>query len=119
MRQTPHAINELRTRALALGIVWDELPPLLRVHDIVRRAKTAGGPRGGILPLSARTFYSLVAAGLVEPPVKFQDGISAWRRETIIRLALDGIPRPPGHGRKLSSREVIKHDRGNKEISPD
>lgn len=99
MRQTPHATKELRARALALGIPWDELPPLLRVSDIVRGPKSARGPPG-LLPISARTFYSWVAFGLIEPPVKFQDGISAWPREVIVRIALDGIRRPSGHGRR-------------------
>lgn len=101
MRQTPHTIAELRRRALAeLGVIYDELPPLLRPRDIHRGARSNRG-RSGILPISARTFYSWVAQGLIPPATKFENGISAWPKPVIIKLALDGIRREPGHGRKL------------------
>jgi hypothetical protein len=103
MRQTTHAIKELRARALALGIDYDALPPLLRLGDIVRSPKRAHGPPG-LLPISARTFYTWVREGLIPPPVKFEAGISAWSRGAIVRIALDGIQRPPGHGRKSGRR---------------
>jgi hypothetical protein len=106
MRQTPHAINALRARALALGIVWEELPPLLRIRDIVRGRKGARGPPD-ILPISERTFYSRLADGLIPPPVNFESGISAWPREVIVRITLDGIRRPSGHGRKLTGATEI------------
>jgi hypothetical protein len=107
MRQTPHAINELRARALALGIVWEELPPLLRIRDIVRGPKGARGPPG-ILPISERTFYSWVANGLIPPPIKFESGISAWPREVIVRIALDGIRRPRGMGASSPAQQKFR-----------
>jgi hypothetical protein len=104
-RQTPHSLKELRARAIAvLGIDIDTLPPLLRLSDIVRSPKSARSPPG-LLPISARTFYQWVAQGLIPPATKFQDGISSWSRDVIVRIALDGIPRAPGHGRKLVRRQ--------------
>jgi hypothetical protein len=105
VRQTPHANKELRARALAvLGIDIGLLPPLLRLSDIVRSPKSARGPPG-LLPISARTFYTWVAEGLIPPATKFENGISAWSRDAIVRIALDGISREPGHGRRLTSRK--------------
>jgi hypothetical protein len=105
-RQTPHALKELRARAIAvLGINIDTLPPLLRLSDIVRSPKSARSPPG-LLPISARTFYQWVAQGLIPPATKFQDGISSWSRDVIVRIALDGLPRASGHGRKLVRRQI-------------
>jgi hypothetical protein len=84
-----------------LGIDIGRLPPLLRLSDIVRRPKSARGPPG-LLPISARTFYTWVHDGLIPPATKFENGISAWSRDAIVRIALDGIKREPGHGRKLA-----------------
>jgi hypothetical protein len=112
MRQTQHADKALHARALkVLGIDIGLLPPLLRVSDIVRSPKSARGPPG-LLPISARTFYTWVKDGLIDPPTKFEDGISAWPRDTIVRLALDGIPREPGHGRKLppKDRQLVEEE---------
>jgi len=97
--RTSQALEELHRRALAIGIDFDALPPLLRVKDIVRNPKNAGPP--GLLPISARTFYSLVREGLIPPPIKFDNGISAWPKAVIVEIAIRGVHREPGHGRKL------------------
>ena len=98
-RQTPAAIKALRARAIAAGIDWDSLSPLLRISDIVRSPK---GQKPGILPIGARTWFGWVAEGLVPQPIRFDNGVSAWLRDDVIRIALDGLYREPGHGRKLS-----------------
>lgn len=102
--KTPHANAALRRRALlVLGIDISLLAPLLRVSDIVRPAKGVGDPaHGGLLPISARTFHQWVKAGLLPQPVHFAGGVSAWSRDAIIQVALDGVRREPGHGRKLT-----------------
>ena len=103
IRQTATANKTLRARALAvLGIDIGELAPLLRVGDIVRPPRGSGGPPG-LLPISERTFYQWVKAGLLPAPVHFAGGVSAWARDDIVRVALDGVKRPPGHGRKLTA----------------
>ena len=98
--RTPQALKELRRRAQAIGIDFDALPPLLRLKDIVRSPKKAEGPPG-LLPISARTFYTLVREGLIPPPTKFDNGISAWPKAVIVEMAIRGVHREPGHGRKL------------------
>jgi hypothetical protein len=109
VHQTSHSLKELRARALAvLGIDIGLLPPLLRLSDIVRSPKSARGP-SGLLPISARTFYTWVKLGLIPPATKFQEGVSSWSRDVIVRIALDGIPRSPGHGRKLARRRSRGH----------
>jgi hypothetical protein len=103
MRQTPHADKVLRDRALAeLGIDIGLLPPLLRLGDIVRSPKSARAPPG-ILPISARTFYTWVRDGLIPPPTKFENRVASWPRDAIVRLALDGVRRESGHWRKLTA----------------
>lgn len=102
MRQlTRPQINALRGRAIAAGIPWDDLPPLLRADRIVQPKKGSGRPPG-ILPISLRTWLSWVAAGQVEPPIRFDNGVSAWPKPYVVTLALDGLQRKSGHGRKLS-----------------
>jgi hypothetical protein len=102
-RPTPGAIKALRARAIAAGIDWDNLSPLLRVSDVVRSPK---GRKPSILPVSARTWFDWVAQGLVPQPIKFDNGVSAWLRDDVIRIALDGLYREPGHGRKLPRRQL-------------
>ena len=98
-RQTPAAIKALRAHAIAAGIDWDHLSPLLRINSIVSSPK---GQKPGILPISARTWHGWVTEGLVPQPIKFDNGISAWLRDDVIRIALNGLYREPGHGRKMA-----------------
>jgi hypothetical protein len=94
-------IAELRAKAIAIGIDFDGLPPLLRMFAIVR--PRAGSDRQpGLLPVCERTVWNWVREGLLEPPTKFADGISAWPKVAIIRIAVYGLLREPGHGRKLT-----------------
>ena len=96
---TARKIAELRRRAMEeLGIDYDALPPLLRVNHITCSPKRA---QPGVLPIAPRTWFDWVKAEIVEPPTKFENGISAWPKPYVVTLALDGLPREPGHGRKL------------------
>ena len=74
---------------------------MLRTSSIVKSRKGSARPPG-ILPISERTWLGWVAAGLVEKPNKFDNGVSAWPLAAVIRIALDGIQRPAGHGRKMN-----------------
>lgn len=104
-RKAPANIKALRARAIAAGINWDDLSPLLRINSIVCSPK---GQSPGILPISARTWHNWVTEGLVPQPIKFDNGISCWLRDDVIRIALDGVFREPGHGRKLATgRETV------------
>jgi hypothetical protein len=98
---TPSSLKALRSRAIAAGIDYDKYPPLLRVDAIVRPARGSDRPPG-LLPISARTWFTWVAEGLVPQPTRFENGVSAWRLVDVIRIALDGVKRPAGHGRKLA-----------------
>ena len=98
--KAPAHIRALRQRAIAAGIDWDNLSPLLRVNAIVTSPK---GRNPGILPISARTWHYWVEQGLVPRPIRFDNGISCWLRDDVIRIALNGIFREPGHGRKLAA----------------
>src|SRR5580692_9691492 len=86
-RQSLAALKDLRARAIAFGIDWDVLPPMLRIDSIVQPPK-GSGDKPGILPVSARTWHGWVSEGLVPPPIKFTSGISAWPRDVVVRLAL-------------------------------
>jgi hypothetical protein len=118
MRQlTRPQINVLRARAYAAGIDWDALSPLLRCDKIVQPKKGSGRPPG-ILPISQRTWLDWVARGWVDPPITFDNGVSAWTKTYIVTLALDGLPRAPGHGRKLVSRPPDRGKRRGAEQEP-
>jgi hypothetical protein len=106
---TPAQIKALRSRALDAGIPWDDLPLLLRVERITRPAHRGSGEAEGLLPIGRSTWHKWVAEGLVPPPVRFENGVSAWHRYDVITIALDGLAgRPPGHGRKLPPRAKPK-----------
>jgi hypothetical protein len=91
-QSTPPEIRELRRRAIAAGIPWDELSPLLRENDIVRPTK---GATTGLLPISRRTWRYWVEKGFVPAPIRFDNGVSAWHLATVVRIALDGLPVRP------------------------
>jgi hypothetical protein len=107
--KAPAAIKALRARAIGAGIDWDNLSPLLRINDITRSPK---GRRPGILPISARTWFGWVAEGLVPQPIRFDNGVSAWLRDDVIRIALDGLYREPGHGRRLAGEGIAPRVQG-------
>jgi len=95
MRQTQHSLKELNRRALVeLGLDYDALPPMMRVGDIVQRPKRAHAPPG-LLPIATRTWWEWVAKGLVPEPTKFDNGVSAWPRAVVVKIALDGLPVRP------------------------
>jgi hypothetical protein len=102
-RPLPAVIAELRARAIAAGIDYDNLSPLLRIDHITQPAESENRPPG-LLPIADRTWYGWVAEGLVPEPIRFASGVSCWLRDDIIRIALDGLQREPGHGRKLAGR---------------
>jgi hypothetical protein len=105
---TPAAIKALRIRALGAGIPWDDLPLLLRI-DMITSPRRGSAERTGILPIARSTWHKWVAEGLVPQPIRFENGVSAWHRYLVVKIALDGLSgRGPGHGRKLPPRVVAK-----------
>jgi hypothetical protein len=65
-------------------------PELLREKDICKRP---GHP--GLLPYSQSAFRDAVARGDIEPPIRFGSRINCWRKNYILRLQQQGIPRRP------------------------
>jgi hypothetical protein len=63
-------------------------PPLLREGQICKRRDYSG-----LLPLTQSAFRDAVARGDIEPPIQFGSRINCWRRNYILRLQQQGIPR--------------------------
>jgi hypothetical protein len=66
-------------------------PALLRERDICKRLDYPG-----LLPLTQSAFRDAVARGDVEAPIRFGLRINCWRKQYILRLQQEGIPRRPG-----------------------
>jgi prophage regulatory protein len=90
---------------MPLTLDVNDLPPLLRVSDIVRDVKSG---RPGILPLSRAAFLAAVADGYVPPPVRLGAKAVAWRREDILDIVKNGVQGRRPRGRKALAREALR-----------
>ena len=63
-------------------------PALLREGQICKRRDYSG-----LLPLTQSAFRDAVARGDIEPPIRFGSRINCWRKNYILRLQQQGIPR--------------------------
>jgi hypothetical protein len=106
---TPREVKRLREAAIAAGIDWDNIPQQLRASEIVTPAKGSGKPPGK-LPISMRTWRNWIRDKIVPPPTRYGDGIETWSKPVIIHIALYGVQRAPGHGRKLAGVGVDTPD---------
>lgn len=88
---------------MTLTLDIDDLPPLLRVTDIVRDVKSG---RPGILPLSRAAFLAAVADGYIPPAVRLGAKAVAWRREDILEIVKNGVQGRRPRGRKALAREA-------------
>jgi hypothetical protein len=66
-------------------VTW---PALLRERDICKRQDYSG-----LLPLTQSAFRDAVARGDIEPPIRFGSRINCWRKNYIMHLQQQGIPR--------------------------
>ena len=102
---TPGAIAQLRRDAIALGIPFDQLPPWLRISQICKPPPHSDRPPG-LLPISERTWLNFREQELISEGQEFGVGIRAWSKIEVCWVAVHGVQREPGHGRRLAGSGV-------------